>query len=130
MEKATVGKVIIYVIQENKLLVFRHADHSFEEVGLQLPAGTIEKDELPEDAALRELREETKKDCFEIISKLGMAEYDISPYRNEVQKRHFFQLRLPMYYNPAKDLSFGRLFQKNTSINYLFNTSILFRGVI
>ncbi|MFG2004819.1 NUDIX domain-containing protein [Spirillospora sp. NPDC048911] len=36
--------------------VFRHTDHSYEEVGIQVPAGSIQPEETPEDAALREAR--------------------------------------------------------------------------
>lgn len=90
MKRVFKKKVVVYVIRENKLLVFRHKDFSYEEVGIQVPAGTIEKDELPEDAALRELIEETNKSCFKIVSSLGVASYDMNPYRDEVQERHFF----------------------------------------
>ena len=72
------------------MLVFRHTDFSFEEVGIQVPAGTIREHESPEDAALRELQEETGQDNFEIVRKLGTAMYDMTPYRDEIQNRHFF----------------------------------------
>ncbi|MFF1714409.1 NUDIX domain-containing protein [Streptomyces sp. NPDC058268] len=93
-EKATKDKVLCYVVREEKLLVFRHPDYSFEEVGIQVPAGSIREGETPEAAALREAGEETGLSEFKIVRKLGEAEYDMSPYRFEIQRRHVFQLEL------------------------------------
>jgi len=93
MDKKTVAKALAYVVKDGKLLAFRHVDFSFEEVGLQVPGGTIEPGETPEVAVLRELKEETGYDCFEIVKKLGVDTYDISPYRYEIQERHIFLVR-------------------------------------
>lgn len=90
MDKVTVLKAVIYVVRDGHLLVFRHLDFPIHEVGIQVPAGTIRPDESPEEAALRELREETGYSEFRIDRMLGTAHYDISPYRNEIQERHFF----------------------------------------
>lgn len=89
-----VEKALCYVVRDGKLLVFRHVDFSFEEVGIQVPAGTVRPGETPEAAALREAREETGLNEFEIVRKLGVAEYDISPTRSEVQRRHVFLMEL------------------------------------
>jgi 8-oxo-dGTP pyrophosphatase MutT (NUDIX family) len=89
-----VDKVLCYVVQNGRLLVFRHRDHSPEEVGIQVPAGTIRRNEAPEAAALREAHEETGLHGFTIVRKLGVTEYDITPYRNELQRRHVFHLEL------------------------------------
>ncbi|NDJ62254.1 MAG: NUDIX domain-containing protein [Chloroflexi bacterium] len=52
------GKVTAFVTRETRdgrqLLVFKHPS-----AGIQLPAGTIEPGEHPEDAVMREVREET-----------------------------------------------------------------------
>lgn len=93
-EKVARDKVLVYVVRDGRLLVFRHTDHSYEEVGLQVPAGSIRPGETPEDAALREAREETGLNGFTIVRKLGETQYDISPYRWEVQHRHVFHLEL------------------------------------
>ena len=93
-EKVIKEKVLVYVVRDGKLLVFRHTDFSWEEVGIQVPAGSVRAGETPEDAALREAREETGLSEFKIVRKLGKAEYDISPYRFEVQHRHVFELAL------------------------------------
>jgi 8-oxo-dGTP pyrophosphatase MutT (NUDIX family) len=93
-ERVIKEKVVCYVVRDDRLLVFRHRDHSAEEVGIQVPAGSIRRDEPPERAALREAREETGLDGFAIVRKLGVTEYDITPYRYEIQRRHAFQLEL------------------------------------
>jgi 8-oxo-dGTP pyrophosphatase MutT (NUDIX family) len=58
-DKVVKDKVLCYIVRDGRLLVFRHIDHSYEEVGIQVPAGSIRPDETPEEAALREAREET-----------------------------------------------------------------------
>lgn len=92
MEKPIKRKVVVYVVRDDKLLVFRHRDFSYEEVGIQVPAGSIRDGEEAEAAALRELQEETGYDCFKIIDPrpLGMDRYDMTPCRSEVQERTFF----------------------------------------
>jgi len=90
----TKEKVLCYIVRDGKLLVFRHTDYSYEEVGIQVPAGSIRPGETPEEAALREAREETGLKNFTIVRKLGETEYDISPYRFELQRRHVFHLDL------------------------------------
>ncbi|MFJ8981601.1 NUDIX domain-containing protein [Streptomyces sp. NPDC102282] len=49
---------------------------------------------MPEVAALREAGEETRLSYFKIVRKLGVAEYDMSPYRFELQRRRVFHLEL------------------------------------
>ncbi|MCM6774503.1 NUDIX domain-containing protein [Nocardia sp. CDC159] len=91
-EKSLRDKVLCYIVREGRLLVFRHTDYSLEEVGIQVPAGSVRAGETPEDAALREAREETGLSKFSIVRKLGEATYDITPYRWEIQHRHFFEM--------------------------------------
>lgn len=93
-EKTLKSKALAYVVREARLLVLRHIDYSYEEVGIQVPAGTIRDGEPPEEAVVREAREETGLTDFRIVRKLGMTEYDMSPYRFEVQHRHVFHLEL------------------------------------
>lgn len=93
-QKVIKEKVLCYVVRDGRLLVFRHTDYSYEEVGIQVPAGSIRPGETPEAAALREAKEETGLSEFKIVKKLGVVEYDISPYRLEIQNRHVFQLEL------------------------------------
>jgi 8-oxo-dGTP pyrophosphatase MutT (NUDIX family) len=88
--KAVVDKVLCYIVREGRLLVFRHTDHGSEEVGIQVPAGGVRPGETPEEAALREAREETGLTGLTLLRKLGETTYDISPYRFEIQRRHVF----------------------------------------
>lgn len=90
----TVEKVLCYIVRDGRLLVFRHLDYGFEEVGIQVPAGTIRPGEAPEAAALREAAEETGLSAFTLIRKLGLSEYDVRPYRFELHRRHVFLLEL------------------------------------
>ena len=85
-------KVVCYIVRGDDLLVFRHLDEAWDESGLQVPAGSIEVGESPEDAALREAREETGLRSLRLVRKLGESDYDLSPYRDEVQHRHVFEL--------------------------------------
>jgi 8-oxo-dGTP pyrophosphatase MutT (NUDIX family) len=93
-EKVVKDKVLCYVVRDGKLLVFRHVGYSYEEVGIQVPGGSIREGETPAAAALREAREETGLHGFRIVRKLGESGYDISPYRFEFQRRHVFHLEL------------------------------------
>jgi 8-oxo-dGTP pyrophosphatase MutT (NUDIX family) len=83
-------KVVVYVVWDGKLLVFRHTDFSYEEVGIQVPAGTLKDGEEPEAGALRELREETGYDCFRIVRFLGVATYNKLPTSPQLHERHYF----------------------------------------
>lgn len=85
-----IQKVLIYVVQNKKLLVFRQPE--FPEAGIQVPAGTVQEGEDIEDAALRELEEETGKSSFTIFSYLGVVNDYMHPIKNELQTRHFFQI--------------------------------------
>ena len=93
MAKALLKKVVVYCVRGDQLLVFRHLDFPWEEVGVQVPAGTIREGEPIEEAALRELREETGYDCFAIDGVIGSAWYDVSPHRAELHERHFVRAR-------------------------------------
>jgi len=92
--KVHTSKVLCYIVRDGQLLVFRHADYDLEHVGIQVPAGSIRHGESPEDAALREAREETGLSQFSIVGKLGETTYDITPYRYEIQHRHVFHLQV------------------------------------
>ena len=93
-DKINASKVLCYIVRDGQLLVFRHIDYDLEQVGIQVPAGSIRQGESPEDAALREAREETGLSQFSVVRKLGQTTYDISPYRHEIQHRHMFQLQV------------------------------------
>jgi 8-oxo-dGTP diphosphatase len=92
MSKIVIEKVVAYITWGSQLLVFSHPLHP--EAGIQVPAGTIEAGEAPEEAVLREAYEETGLENLELRAFLGMQEYDLSSYgRAEIQRRYFFHLK-------------------------------------
>ena len=85
------NRVFTYITQGSKLLVLDYANHSYHEP--QIPGGTIEANESPEHAALREAEEETGLKKLKIISFLGSFERDLrSIGRDETIKAWFFHL--------------------------------------
>jgi len=93
VEVNPVQKVVAYITQVHKLLIFRHTKHP--EVGIQVPAGTIEGGETPAEAVLREAEEETGLSDLSIEAYLGEQFLDLSPFgRDEVVRRHFYLLVL------------------------------------
>ena len=92
--KVHTSKVLCYIVRDGQLLVFRHVGLDLEHVGIQVPAGTIRRGESPDDAALREAREETGLSQLSVVRKLGETTYDITPYRYEIQHRHVFYLQV------------------------------------
>jgi 8-oxo-dGTP pyrophosphatase MutT (NUDIX family) len=93
MSQSIAQKVIVYCVHDDRLLVFRHVDYSWEEVGIQIPAGSITEGESVEAAALRELQEETGFACFAIDGMIGTARYVMRPCRHELRERHFVRAR-------------------------------------
>lgn len=88
----TVQKVIAYITQGERLLVFSHPYEP--EAGIQVPGGSVEPDESPEQAVLREAQEETALSDLTIVSKLGEQVIDVSDYgRDEIYHRHFYHVR-------------------------------------
>ena len=68
-----IGKVTAFITRESvggyDLLLFEHPN-----AGIQVPAGTMEAGETPEEAVLREAREETGLSSFSVRCHLGCAE--------------------------------------------------------
>src|SRR4051812_16472855 len=78
-QRSSIPKVSVFVIDDDdRLLVFEHSD--CPSAGVQVPAGTIERDEQPLTAALRELCEETGQHSFAIT--------------RFVARKHFYEVRL------------------------------------
>ena len=65
--------VVIAITDQNEILLVRQYRHAVDTTTLELPAGHVEKDETPEQAARKELREETGHDAahFELIASLS-----------------------------------------------------------
>jgi 8-oxo-dGTP pyrophosphatase MutT (NUDIX family) len=87
----TVRKAFAYITHKDRLLIFSHPLQP--EAGLQVPAGTMEDGETPEQAVLREAAEETGLDGLRIVRFLGEAWLDGRGYgRDELHHRFFSHL--------------------------------------
>ena len=85
-----VEKVVAYITKDRQLLVFRHVD---SEAGIQVPAGTLEPGESPDEGVMREAQEETGLDSLEVRRFLGTRDYDMSPYGlAEFHRRYYYHL--------------------------------------
>ena len=93
MARVRTEKVVCYVINGPRLLVFTHLDYPLTVTGVQVPAGTIGASESAADAAVRETLEETGLRA-RVVRELGHAEYDLAPHRDEIARRWFFHLEL------------------------------------
>jgi len=72
-----------------RLPVFTHPVSP--EAGIQVPAGTMDDTETPENAVLREAHEETGLQGLKIVRLLGRQEFDARPFgRAELHDRWFF----------------------------------------
>lgn len=85
-------KAFAYITYQQKLLVFSHPYEP--EAGIQVPGGTIEEDESPEQAVLREAFEETGLTGLVLDGFLGEQERDMADSgREEIHHRYFYHLR-------------------------------------
>jgi 8-oxo-dGTP pyrophosphatase MutT (NUDIX family) len=86
------NKVYAYITRGDHLLVFRQVD--FPEAGIQIPGGTIEDGEEPDEAVLREAFEETGLVELRLVSHLASDEWVISSKTDEevCHLRHFYHL--------------------------------------
>lgn len=86
-------KVFAYITrihhQTQEILVFEHRD--YPEAGIQVPAGTIEENELPIDALKREVKEETGLEIDDEIRFMGNRAF-IHLAKNEIHNRFFYQV--------------------------------------
>lgn len=91
-----IPKVGAYIIRQAKqgpqLLVFAH--EAFPEVPVQIPGGTIEKDESPEAALHREIEEESGLNNLSLIRKLGVGYYFWETANDKVEG-HCYLLQAP-----------------------------------
>tara|TARA_R110002167_G_scaffold75233_4_gene210010 strand:- start:1024 stop:1464 length:441 start_codon:yes stop_codon:yes gene_type:complete len=86
------NRVFLYITNEDHLLVFDHVD--FPEAGTQIPGGTIEPGEIPEDAALREAREETGLNGFSSPVLIARQKMDLEPFgKQEIIDAWFYHLQ-------------------------------------
>ncbi len=91
-----IRKGYAYITRGDKLLVFRHQD--YPEAGIQVPGGTIEDPETPEQGTLREATEETNLVGLRVKRFLGDVLWDPNQYHQvnsstyPINHRHFFHL--------------------------------------
>jgi 8-oxo-dGTP diphosphatase len=87
----TKRKAFAYITKGTKLLVFKQPDSP--EAGIQVPAGTIEEDEAPEDGVMREAWEETALEGLKRCCFLGEQIREMSDYgKQEIHHRYFYHL--------------------------------------
>src|SRR5437870_6317994 len=84
-----VRKVFAYITNGNWLLVFEHPRNPA--AGIQVPAGTMEPEEIPDQAVLREAEEESGLTELKLVSFLGLQTFK-NVRLNEVHERYFFHL--------------------------------------
>jgi 8-oxo-dGTP pyrophosphatase MutT (NUDIX family) len=90
--KRITRKAFAYITYRQKLLVFSHP--YAPEAGIQVPAGTIEEGEAPEQAVLREAFEETGLTGLVLDGFLGEQKRDLADFgREEIHHRFFYHLR-------------------------------------
>ena len=86
-------KVLAYIYRNHKnslqVLVFDHPNSP--EVNPQVPAGTLKKNEKPEDGVLREVFEESRVKFNKVDNYLGQFEH-IADYKNEIHNRHVYSI--------------------------------------
>ena len=82
-------KVFAYITHGNRLLVFDHPHHP--EAGTQVPAGTRGERERPDEAVLREAKEETGLLELVLNGFLGEVDHPV-PERNQLHRRRFYHL--------------------------------------
>ncbi len=84
-------KAFAYITHQNRLLVFEHA--AYPDAGIQVPAGSIEPDETPEQGVMREAYEETGLEGLKIVEYLAEVKRDLSSQGiAEIHHRYFFHL--------------------------------------
>ena len=71
------SRVFTYISNRDDLFVFNHVHHP--EVGIQIPGGSIQADEKPEVAAVREAQEETGIQVFTENLLISNTNVDMRP---------------------------------------------------
>ncbi|MEL6310143.1 MAG: NUDIX domain-containing protein, partial [Chloroflexota bacterium] len=88
--KKHVRKAFAYITHGRKLLVFEQPDAP--EAGIQVPAGSIEPNEAPADAARREAHEETGLKNLRLVRWFGQHTYDMSRGKPVLHLRNYYRL--------------------------------------
>lgn len=84
-------RVFTYITRADQLLILEYVDGRY--LLPQIPGGTVKKDELPAQAALREAQEETGLTALQLVKCLGSFERDLTDIgRDETIVAWFFHL--------------------------------------
>ncbi len=93
-------KVYAYITKGDKLLVFEQPDPQtgvpLSEAGIQVPGGTVEKEENIKTAVIREVLEETGLENAILLSFLGKTRYTFDPSvydKTMTHERYFFHFQ-------------------------------------
>src|SRR5215470_9932472 len=85
-------KVYAYITHRDRVLVFRQPQ--FPEAGIQVPGGSVEPGETPDEAVMREAREETGLSALTMVRFLGERPFDRRLRgRGGLDRRYFYHLR-------------------------------------
>ena len=85
-------RVFTYITRADQLLILEYVDGRYLQP--QIPGGTVNKDELPAQAALREAQEETGLTALKLVQLLGSFERDLTDIgRDESIVAWFFHLQ-------------------------------------
>ena len=85
-------KAFAYITHGDRLLMFRQP--AAADAGIQVPSGSVQAGERPEDAVMREAREETGLAGLALVRPLGEQQRDMSDVGlDETHLRSFYHLR-------------------------------------
>ncbi len=94
-QRPNVCKAFAYITRNTaqgvEVLVFAHTE---PDSGIQVPKGTVEQGETPEEAALRDAYEECGLEGLELVRHLATdtVHFPNDPENHQIQKRYFYQL--------------------------------------
>ncbi len=114
----TYRKAYAYITHNNRLLVFTQPD--YPEAGIQVPGGSIEPDETPEQGAIREAHEESGLDGLILGAFLGDKIHDHIPDQ-EYHHAYYFHVICP--FDPPETWEHGEFNNSNgdpTPVRFAF----------